>query len=64
MAGYEGAFNICAGIMGALMFIGILIYFLGARIRRATQRFAEDQWVMGKAYVKYMKQGGVLAILK
>ncbi|GLA37940.1 hypothetical protein AnigIFM63309_004923 [Aspergillus niger] len=43
MAGYEGAFNICAGIMGALMFIGILVYFFGARIRRATQRFAEDQ---------------------
>ncbi|GKZ35548.1 hypothetical protein AbraIFM66950_006211 [Aspergillus brasiliensis] len=43
MAGYEGAFNICAGIMGALMFMGIFIYAFGARIRRITQRFAVYQ---------------------
>ncbi|KAL3483011.1 hypothetical protein BJX62DRAFT_231273 [Aspergillus germanicus] len=39
-AGYEGALNICAGIMGALMFLGILVYIFGRPIRRMTQRFA------------------------
>ncbi|KAL2811604.1 major facilitator superfamily domain-containing protein [Aspergillus granulosus] len=39
-AGYEGAFNICAGIMGALMFIGIFVYVFGRQIRRKTERFA------------------------
>ncbi|KAL3442505.1 hypothetical protein BJX65DRAFT_321509 [Aspergillus insuetus] len=39
-AGYEGALNICAGIMGALMFLGILVYVFGRQIRRTTRRFA------------------------
>ncbi|UDD62627.1 hypothetical protein AFCA_009940 [Aspergillus flavus] len=38
--GYEGAFNICAGIMAALMVIGIFIYIFGRQIRRRTQKFA------------------------
>lgn len=42
-AGYEGAFNICAGIMGALMFLGIPIYFFGKQIRKRTQRWAIDK---------------------
>ncbi|KAE8363629.1 hypothetical protein BDV27DRAFT_158646 [Aspergillus caelatus] len=37
--GYDGAFNIFAGIMGALMVIGIFIYIFGTQIRRRTQRF-------------------------
>ncbi|KAI1578534.1 major facilitator superfamily transporter [Pyrenophora tritici-repentis] len=41
-AGYDGAFNICAGIVGALMCLGIPVYFLGDKIRAMTQRFAQD----------------------
>lgn len=41
--GYAGAFNICAGIMGALMFLGIPVYFFGKQIRKRTQRFAIDK---------------------
>lgn len=40
--GYEGSFNICTGIVGALMFIGIFVYVFGRHIRRRTQRFAVD----------------------
>ncbi|KAE8824388.1 hypothetical protein PTNB73_03748 [Pyrenophora teres f. teres] len=42
-AGYDGAFNICAGIVGALMCLGIPVYFLGDKIRAMTQRFAQDE---------------------
>ncbi|OOQ84557.1 MFS transporter [Penicillium brasilianum] len=41
-AGYEGSFNICAGIVGALMLVGIFVYIFGRHIRRRTQRFAVD----------------------
>lgn len=41
-AGYEGAFNICAGIVGALMILGIPVYLFGATIRRFTQRWGQD----------------------
>jgi hypothetical protein len=42
-AGYKGAFDICAGIIAALMFLGVLVYLFGARIRATTQRWAEDK---------------------
>ncbi|KAE8159189.1 major facilitator superfamily domain-containing protein [Aspergillus tamarii] len=38
--GYSGAFNICAGIMAALMAMGIFIYMFGRQIPRRTQRYA------------------------
>ena len=41
--GYAGAFNICAGIVGALMGVGILVYVFGKQIRKRTQRFAIDK---------------------
>jgi hypothetical protein len=40
--GYEHAFNICAGIVGALMALGVVVYFLGAKIRAVTQKWAQD----------------------
>ena len=42
-AGYEGAFNICAGIIAALMGLGVPIYFCGTKIRAITQRWAQDK---------------------
>jgi hypothetical protein len=42
-AGYEGAFNICAGIVGALMGMGVVVYFLGSMIRSVTQKWAQDE---------------------
>lgn len=41
-AGYEGAFNICAGIVGALMGVGIFVYLFGAKIRSITQKYGQD----------------------
>lgn len=41
-AGYAGAFNICAGIIAALMFLGIFVYIFGAKIRALTQACAQD----------------------
>jgi hypothetical protein len=41
-AGYEGAFNICASITAALMFMGIIVYIFGKQIRKRTQRFAVE----------------------
>ncbi|ENI01687.1 hypothetical protein COCC4DRAFT_74701 [Bipolaris maydis ATCC 48331] len=41
-AGYEGAFNICAGIVAASMGLGIPIYFFGSKIRAITQKYAQD----------------------
>ena len=43
--GYQGAFNICAGIVGALMILGVPVYFFGKQIRKRTQRFAVDKEV-------------------
>lgn len=40
--GYAGAFNICAGIVAALMVLGVFVYIFGKHIRKATQRFASD----------------------
>lgn len=40
--GYEGAFNICAGIVSAIMFLGFFVYFFGAGIRRMTQKWGQD----------------------
>ena len=42
-AGYEGAFNICAGIVGGFMLLGIPVYFFGKQIRKRTQRWAVDK---------------------
>jgi hypothetical protein len=42
-AGYEGAFNIFAGIVGAFMFLGIPAYFVGKQIRKRTQQWAVDK---------------------
>jgi hypothetical protein len=41
--GYEHAFNICAGIVAALMVLGVVVYFLGAKIRAMTQMWAQDE---------------------
>lgn len=41
-AGYEGAFNICAGIVAALMGLGILVSYFGPDIRAFTQKYAQD----------------------
>lgn len=38
--GYDGAFDICAIILGILGFMGIGIFVLGKRIRAWTQRVA------------------------
>lgn len=42
-AGYEGAFNICAGIVGALMGLGVFVYMFGSKIRSMTQKWAQDE---------------------
>lgn len=42
-AGYEGAFNICAGIVATLMGLGVVLYLLGGRIRAMTQKWACDE---------------------
>jgi hypothetical protein len=41
--GYERAFNICAGIVAALMDLGVVFYLLGGRIRAMTQKWAKDE---------------------
>lgn len=41
-AGFSGAFNICAGIVAVLMFLGVPVYAFGPRIRAMTQRCAQD----------------------
>jgi hypothetical protein len=41
-AGYEHAFEICAGIVAVLMALGVVVYFLGGRIRAMTQKWAQD----------------------
>jgi hypothetical protein len=41
-AGYEHAFNICTGIVAALMGLGIMVYFMGGRIRAMTTKWAQD----------------------
>jgi len=40
--GYERSFNICAGIVGALMVLGLPVYLGGKRIRKWTQKYAVD----------------------
>jgi len=42
-SGYSGAFNICAGIVGALVLSGLPIYALGGKIRAFTQKWAQDE---------------------
>jgi hypothetical protein len=42
-AGYAGAFSICAGIIAALMGLGVVVYLGGARIRSMTQKWALDE---------------------
>ncbi|KAH6851557.1 major facilitator superfamily domain-containing protein [Alternaria rosae] len=42
-AGYEGAFNICGGIVAALMFLGTFVYMFGEKIRSMTQKCAQDE---------------------
>ncbi|KAH3947047.1 hypothetical protein HBI56_059110 [Parastagonospora nodorum] len=42
-AGYEGALNICAGIVAALMGMGVVVYVFGAKIRAITQKWAQDE---------------------
>lgn len=42
-AGYEGAFNTCAGIVAALMGMGVVMYMFGAKIRAITQKWAQDE---------------------
>jgi hypothetical protein len=42
-ASYEGAFNICAGIIAALMGSGVIVYFLGGKIHAMTQKWARDE---------------------
>jgi hypothetical protein len=37
-AGYKGALNICAGILAALMGMGVVVYVFGAKIRAITQK--------------------------
>lgn len=41
-AGYDGAFDICAGIVAALMFLGIFVYAFGTKIRSMTQKWGQD----------------------
>jgi hypothetical protein len=41
-AGYEHAFNICTGIVAALMGLGIMVYFMGGKIRAMKQKWAQD----------------------
>jgi hypothetical protein len=41
-AGHEHAFNICTGIVAALMGLGIMVYFLGGKIRAMKQKWAQD----------------------
>lgn len=38
--GYDGAFNICAIIMGVISAFGFLIFFFGAKIRCYTTKYA------------------------
>lgn len=40
--GYDGAFNICAIIMGIISAFGLLIFFFGAKIRSYTTKYAVD----------------------
>ncbi|KAH7146509.1 major facilitator superfamily domain-containing protein [Dactylonectria macrodidyma] len=40
--GYDGAFNICAIILGVLGALGLPIFFFGKQIRRLTQPWAES----------------------
>ncbi|KAH7366684.1 major facilitator superfamily domain-containing protein [Pyrenochaeta sp. MPI-SDFR-AT-0127] len=42
-AGYAGAFNICAGIVAALMFLGTFVYSFGTKTRALTQKWAQDE---------------------
>jgi len=42
-SGYSGAFNICAGIVGALMLLGLPVYVLGGDICAFIQRWAQDE---------------------
>lgn len=41
--GYEGAFNICAGIVAGIMALGVPVYFLGPKLRAITQKWAVDE---------------------
>lgn len=41
-SGYQGAFNICAGIIGALAILGFPIYFFGKRIRMWSNKWVQD----------------------
>jgi hypothetical protein len=41
-SGYDGAFNICAGILAALAVLGVPVYLFGKRIRGFTGRWAKD----------------------
>lgn len=40
--GYDGAFNICAIIMGVISAFGFLVFLFGAKIRSYTTRYAVD----------------------
>jgi hypothetical protein len=41
--GYDGAFNICAIILGALGALGLVIYIFGKKIRELTTPWAVDK---------------------
>ncbi|CAH0054428.1 unnamed protein product [Clonostachys solani] len=41
--GHDGAFNICAIILGVLSAIGIAVFFFGKRIRQWTEPWATDK---------------------
>lgn len=43
VSGYDGAFNICAIIVGVLGFLGIFVYWFGKSIRRFTGRFIAEK---------------------
>lgn len=40
--GYDGAFNICAIILGVLGFLGVFVYIFGKKIRQFTGRWAKQ----------------------
>jgi uncharacterized membrane protein len=40
--GYNGAFNICAIIMGVISAFGFVVFFFGAKIRSYTTKYAVD----------------------
>ncbi|KAF9892290.1 hypothetical protein FE257_002067 [Aspergillus nanangensis] len=42
-SGYDGALDICAIVIGVLGGLGIVVYFLGKKMRKFTQRWAVDE---------------------